>query len=151
MILTRKQILEQLRGVPHRAKRMTWTICGEHVTHKMPLVVRTIIAHGTECTCCGAKLVGAVLSKAYSPHGVYPIITFYAKTHDGRLVKLTCDHIIPKSKGGDKTAISNLQLMCFDCNQTKGDWLPSELIFGKNYLTMWLEQMKTGDLAFEDA
>lgn len=33
----------------------------------------------------------------------------------------TCDHKIPKSKGGDKFNYDNLAVCCYDCNQKKGD------------------------------
>ena len=33
----------------------------------------------------------------------------------------TCDHKIPKSKGGDKFDFSNLAVSCYSCNRRKGD------------------------------
>lgn len=33
----------------------------------------------------------------------------------------TCDHKIPKSKGGDKFSYDNLAVCCYKCNQEKGD------------------------------
>ena len=34
---------------------------------------------------------------------------------------MTIDHIIPKSKGGAKNWLSNMQIMCKVCNEEKGD------------------------------
>jgi 5-methylcytosine-specific restriction endonuclease McrA len=37
--------------------------------------------------------------------------------------RVTLDHIIPKSKGGEDSE-ENWQIMCHDCNVNKGDILP---------------------------
>lgn len=39
---------------------------------------------------------------------------------NGKKVHLTKDHIIPVSKGG-KNVLSNIQLLCYQCNQEKGN------------------------------
>lgn len=36
-------------------------------------------------------------------------------------IPFTVDHIVPKARGGDKTALHNLQSMCEVCNNIKGD------------------------------
>lgn len=40
--------------------------------------------------------------------------------------KATCDHIVPKSRGG-KNKFSNMQLLCALCNWDKGNKLESEI------------------------
>jgi 5-methylcytosine-specific restriction endonuclease McrA len=39
--------------------------------------------------------------------------------------KLTIDHVIPKSRGGDNTW-ENMVTCCFDCNSRKGSKTPEE-------------------------
>lgn len=48
-----------------------------------------------------------------------PHFNLYAEK-DGELILMTKDHILPKSKGGPDH-LSNLQTMCFLCNQEKGN------------------------------
>lgn len=50
----------------------------------------------------------------------------YALNEGGKLVLMTKDHIIPKSKGGPDID-SNLQTLCAPCNRFKSDKLPGEL------------------------
>ncbi|WP_433953629.1 HNH endonuclease [Curtobacterium flaccumfaciens] len=44
----------------------------------------------------------------------------------GSQQSLTLDHIIPRSRGGCHH-VHNLQILCRDCNQAKGDALPWDL------------------------
>lgn len=44
-----------------------------------------------------------------------------------RAAELTLDHIVPVSRGGTNDR-SNLAAACWDCNQSKGDRLPSEWV-----------------------
>jgi hypothetical protein len=37
--------------------------------------------------------------------------------------RLSLDHIVPRARGGDPWAESNLQVMCTDCNAAKGSSL----------------------------
>ena len=49
----------------------------------------------------------------------------YACVYCGGLKKLTIDHVIPKSRGGDNTW-ENMVTCCFDCNSRKGSKTPEE-------------------------
>ena len=44
---------------------------------------------------------------------------------NGEETRMTVDHIIPKSKGG-KNHSKNCQILCFECNQKKGNKLNEE-------------------------
>ncbi len=44
----------------------------------------------------------------------------------GSSKNLSMDHIIPKSKGGAKNHIANLQVMCSTCNNIKGSTITEE-------------------------
>lgn len=51
--------------------------------------------------------------------------------------KITADHIVPKSQGGGGYDRGNIQLMCADCNNAKGDG--TQLAF-EYRLHLWREQ-----------
>jgi 5-methylcytosine-specific restriction endonuclease McrA len=53
--------------------------------------------------------------------GVYHL-KLYGENENGVEVQFTMDHIIPRGKGG-KDSLRNIQPMCFDCNQHKGNKL----------------------------
>lgn len=42
----------------------------------------------------------------------------------GKTENLTIDHIIPRSKGGVKHNLNNLQVLCTECNRYKADKIP---------------------------
>lgn len=70
------------------------------------------------CVSCGIEGTRMVLDMHegdQSPH-----FNLYAE-EDERLVLMTKDHILPKSKGG-KNVLSNYQTMCSVCNSLKADY-----------------------------
>lgn len=42
---------------------------------------------------------------------------------------LTIDHIVPLSKGGHPTSLKNLQILCRNCNVSKGSCFDKSLVF----------------------
>lgn len=62
-----------------------------------------------------------VFSKGDMPH-----LNMFHRTKDGGLILMTQDHIRPRSRGGS-SKIENLQTMCRNCNQAKGNFFPEAL------------------------
>ena len=73
---------------------------------------------GLRCVSCNRKATVAFLE---SCTGESPHLGFYIKTKKD-YVKMTVDHIVPTSKGGQDT-IQNMQPMCVHCNGIKGNLL----------------------------
>lgn len=70
------------------------------------------------CVSCG--LQGKYMILDISPGDMYPHFNFYAE-ENGRLVLMTKDHIVAKSKGGTND-LSNFQTCCAVCNNLKADY-----------------------------
>lgn len=70
------------------------------------------------CWCCGARADRWVADKGRKHQGAF-VLNLWGSKQDGRLVMMTRDHIIPKSKGG-KDVIANLRPGCESCNSTRG-------------------------------
>lgn len=72
-----------------------------------------------ECPWC--SLHHKPMNQVETPH-----FNLYHVAADGKLIMMTQDHILPKSRGGSDE-IDNLQTMCETCNHNKGSQLDSEL------------------------
>lgn len=76
---------------------------------------------GTTCVKCGR--VGTKLIKAQIRHkdGVRDVHKDIFTDDD---IMITVDHIIPRSKGGAREDLRNMQVMCQECNADKGNDMP---------------------------
>jgi predicted metal-dependent HD superfamily phosphohydrolase/5-methylcytosine-specific restriction endonuclease McrA len=70
-----------------------------------------------KCAHCGCE--GSFFAVEGNFEGDSPHFNMYT-IKDGEEMLMTKDHIIPKAKGG-RDHIDNLQTMCYECNQLKGD------------------------------
>lgn len=85
---------------------------------------RVFKTSGTKCVKCGIEGKYFALEKdRYSKSERSYHFNLYAVDKGGKEILMTKDHIIPKSKGGTDH-ISNLQTMCANCNNAKGNKLP---------------------------
>lgn len=78
-----------------------------------------VFAKSTVCVICGVEGTVACLDKKRGG-GRRAHFNLYGITRSGRVVMMTKDHIHPVSKGG-KDTLDNLQTMCENCNNRKGD------------------------------
>jgi len=72
---------------------------------------------GVTCVSCGRK--GELLGVGRDSHGGLHVDLY---SNDG--TPFTIDHIVPRSKGGDRYDLDNLQPMCRACNSKKGAKMP---------------------------
>ncbi|MGV8131884.1 MAG: HNH endonuclease [Candidatus Pacearchaeota archaeon] len=79
---------------------------------------RVYAQKGTTCVTCGLKANYFALERDNKQKAM-PHLNLYALVN-GKEIMMTIDHIIPKSKGGSND-MENLQPMCSNCNEKKGD------------------------------
>ena len=79
---------------------------------------------GVTCAHCGREGKLFIMEK-HLLNDVSPHFNLYAIDPNGKLVLMTKDHIIPKSKGGS-SKLSNLQPLCSKCNNKKGNRMEGE-------------------------
>lgn len=82
---------------------------------------QNFLYHGCKCVRCGIEGAFFLKQKSHQHEETYHM-NLYALGESGKLILMTRDHIIPKSKGGPNT-IENLQTMCGPCNWKKGNKL----------------------------
>jgi hypothetical protein len=141
MFLTHEQLMDQCEQTNKSltANRLHLVMEGVEIDIKNTLGLRTFRKYGTTCACCGNQAVGYMLEKhivnpkSKKKRRVIPILVLFGYRKNGTKVRFTTDHIIPKSRGGNKTGLNNLQTMCIDCNKAKGNLLPSEEVLGRNW------------------
>lgn len=96
------------------------------------LRIRCFYKKGLICNFCGIKASYFAIERnksAFSdPSSKHcnPHINAYHLKDTGEEVLMTIDHIIPLSKNGRNT-IDNVQVLCYPCNNKKGDKMPDEL------------------------
>lgn len=79
--------------------------------------LRLFVEKGHRCVTCDVEGTFFALESVGDER---PHLNLYAVREDGRVVMMTKDHIVPKSKGG-ANAMHNYQPMCEDCNGKKAD------------------------------
>lgn len=77
-----------------------------------------VFKNNARCVACG--LLGTKMILDMNPGDQSPHFNLYGE-EDGRLVLMTKDHILAKSRGGQES-LDNYQSMCAVCNNLKGNY-----------------------------
>lgn len=81
------------------------------------------VPRGINCYVVDCMLCNMLIQKDREEQRIQPLLNLYHVDRRGRLVLMTMDHILPRSRGGGND-MDNLQTMCRECNTWKGDKYP---------------------------
>lgn len=98
------------------------TVDGTVYVSKLSSLRLRTFQQNAECVCCGRK--GTIMGLDLPVGTEKPHLNLYCQ-EGNKMIMMTKDHIIAKSKGG-KNHISNMQTMCSPCNAKKADKSPEE-------------------------
>jgi 5-methylcytosine-specific restriction endonuclease McrA len=99
---------------------------------RLRLLLSKLPGRGRVCANCGRVGEKVCLQIETKPYKSFPKDkgSFFVYSSDG--VMLTCDHIFPKSKGGN-TSSKNLQTLCQICNSHKAATIPMDIFSENSY------------------
>lgn len=110
-----EEVIPAILDTPQKIRGI---IRGDEVKLGGSLRLRTFL-RSLKCVKCGIQ--GEFFIKTRTKEDERWHLDLYA-LRDGEPVLMTKDHIIPRSKGG-KDRMDNLQTMCCECNEEKGNTL----------------------------
>jgi len=109
---------EILSQVTNHEERIEFLVDGVSYMVRMNSDRYALFKQNLDCVSCG--LEGSRMFLDLNPGDNSPHFNLYGE-ENGRLVLMTKDHIVPKSKGGEDV-LHNYQTMCSVCNNLKGNY-----------------------------
>lgn len=116
------EILAQRRPLDDQTKIVFYTADGRRLKVRLNSLRYHLFARSRVCACCGRMGTVMMLDAHRCRTGI-----MYSKAHfnlyaveGNKLILMTKDHILPRSKGG-RDHLDNLQTLCTKCNNAKSD------------------------------
>lgn len=108
---------EFLKYVDKDNKAKEFVVDGVTYNIRMDTSRYFVFKNSIECAACGIK--GTKIILEINQNDKSPHFNLYAE-ENGKLVLMTKDHVLPRSKGG-KNEMSNYKTLCAICNNLKGN------------------------------
>lgn len=123
-------------------KRYDYVVLDGYLAHVNSVRLRLFAYNPRVCVVCKQKADRYIFERL-DPNNKSPHLNLYGKRKDGTDLLFTKDHILPKSLSGSDSQF-NMQVMCEDCNHTKGHKIRKEDI------PLILRQIKEGKASVLD-